>query len=366
MSNGGGDAAAAPRTLQPRPQPQVVPPAAGRGNNFDAIRLIAALLVLVSHQWFFLGERQPIIAGHTLGELAVMMFFIISGYLVAESWYRDPHLVRFLLRRALRLWPALAVATCVIALASAAITSETARAYFAGALPGFVGHNLQLRVVYTLPGVFTDAPGALAAVNGSWWTIPVEARCYLWLALLGLIGLRRRWLSLLALAAAAALYVRTLPGHADADAGHNLKYLYVGFFMTGLSVRQFRAEILKHRALGATAGIALLAIAFAARSHDLAAWVVLGPATLAFGTQGTPWVRSAGRFGDLSYGIYVYAYFVQQLSVRIWPGRLFPIATLLVATSVTVALAWCSWHAVEAPALLLKRRLRTWFPDGAA
>lgn len=80
-----------------------------RSNNFDAIRLVAALLVLCSHQLFFLGIDNPTIAGFTLGELAVMTFFVISGYLVADSWYRDPHLVRFLGRRFLRIWPALAL-----------------------------------------------------------------------------------------------------------------------------------------------------------------------------------------------------------------------------------------------------------------
>lgn len=335
------------------------------GNNFDAMRLVAALLVLCSHQLFFLGMAQPLVAGHTLGEIAVMMFFVISGYLVAESWYRDPHLVRFLLRRFLRIWPALAVATIVIALASAVITILPLREYFGDAARHFVARNLQLRVVFTLPGVFGDSTSAAKmAVNGSWWTIPVEARCYLYLAVLGLIGLRRRWISLLAFAIVAVLYLRTLPGHSQANAAHNLKFLYIGFFVTGLCARQFMAEILRHRVGSLMIAVALLVVALAARRSDLAEWVVVAPMVLVMGSLSTPWVRAAGRFGDLSYGIYIYAYFVQQLSVRYWPGASFA-ASVVVAVMVTAGLAWCSWHAVEAPALGLKRHLRRWFPDKA-
>ena len=169
-------------------------------NNFDAVRLAAALLVLCSHQFFLLGKAQPSPTGNTLGELAVMVFFVISGYLVAQSWYRDPHVVRFILRRFLRLWPALAVATMFIALVSACITTVPMRDYFGNALWHFITHNLQLRIDYTLPGVFGNTSSkAMSSVNGSWWTIPLEMKCYLYLAILGLIGLRRRWASLLVL-----------------------------------------------------------------------------------------------------------------------------------------------------------------------
>lgn len=335
-------------------------------NNFDAIRLFAALLVLGSHQWFFLGGTQPLIAGYSLGEIAVMMFFAISGFLVAESWYRDPHLLRFLGRRLLRIWPALAVATLVIALVAAFFTSVPWHDYFGSATRRFVGHNLQFRVVYDLPGVFAASPSAaMQAVNGSWWSIPVELRCYLLLAVLGLIGLRRRWVSLLALLAVGILCLQTLPGHPKADALHHLKYLCIGFFVTGIGARQFLPELLRFRVYLGGIGVAVLIAAIITGEHDLSVWLVIAPLTLILGSLSTPWVRAAGRFGDLSYGIYIYAYFVQQLVVRYWPGKASFVASTIVAVLATAAVAWCSWHAVEAPALGLKRHLRRWFPDNA-
>lgn len=337
-----------------------------RNNNFDAIRLVAALLVMVSHQMFFAGRAEPFIEGRTLGTIAVLVFLLISGYLVAESWYRDPHIARFAARRFLRIWPALAVATFVIALAGVALTTVPVHQYFGHAWWRFVGNNLRLRVTYQLPGVFmgSQAP-AMRAVNGSWWSIPLETKCYLYLAIFGLIGLRRRWLSVIALIAVVALYVGTLPGHPHAQHFHNIELLCTAFFLTGMCARQFRADLARFRFTLLGLGVAVFLAALFAGLHDLVLWVVLAPLVLMFGSVSTPWVRSAGRFGDLSYGTYIYAYFIQQLSVRYWPGGHAVVASIVVAMLATLVLAWCSWHAVEAPALRLKRHLRHWAPDGA-
>lgn len=176
----------------------------------------------------------------------------------------------------------------------------------------------------------------------------LEAKCYLYLAILGLIGLRRRWLSVLTLVVVTVLYVGTLPGHAHAERLHNIKLLCTAFFVTGTCVRQFTAEILRFRTVLLGLGAAVLVAALVAGLHDLVLWVALTPLVLVSGSLSTPWVRSAGRFGDLSYGAYIYAYFIQQLSVRYWPVGHALAGSIVVAVSVTLVLAWCSWHAVEA------------------
>jgi len=79
-------------------------------NNFDGVRLAAALCVLASHQCLMSGLPEPRIVGPlTLGGFAVLVFFAISGYLVASSWSADPEAWRFAARRFLRIWPAYAV-----------------------------------------------------------------------------------------------------------------------------------------------------------------------------------------------------------------------------------------------------------------
>ena len=75
-------------------------PATHPGNNFDAIRVVAATMVLYSHHFALTGQMEPSFFGiHSLGGLAVTIFFVLSGYLVNASWQRDPNLWRFGLRR---------------------------------------------------------------------------------------------------------------------------------------------------------------------------------------------------------------------------------------------------------------------------
>lgn len=79
-------------------------------NNLDAVRLAAAGMVLFGHSFVFLGQREPLfLSWLPLGPLGVYIFFTISGYLVSESWHRDPHLLRFFQRRLLRILPGLAI-----------------------------------------------------------------------------------------------------------------------------------------------------------------------------------------------------------------------------------------------------------------
>jgi peptidoglycan/LPS O-acetylase OafA/YrhL len=84
----------------------------------------------------------------------------------------------------------------------------------------------------------------------------------------------------------------------------------------------------------------------------MASWVVLPIVVMAFGLACHPWlVRMHAR--DYSYGIYIYAFPVQQTLVSIWPQM--SLFVYLLSTFVTtVALAALSWHFVEKPALKLK------------
>ena len=102
-----------------------------RLNNLNLLRLIAAFAVMVSHAWPIVhgpGTPEPLQAtGYTLGTIAVMVFFGLSGFLIAASWLRDPSPGRFVRRRARRILPGLwgMLALCVFVLGPIASTLGT-------------------------------------------------------------------------------------------------------------------------------------------------------------------------------------------------------------------------------------------------
>src|SRR5215472_2305152 len=101
-------------------------------NSFDLLRLIAATGVLLCHQFQVLGRPQPIILGETLASFfAVLVFFALSGRLITQSWERDPQVKHFLLKRCLRIFPALiVVVTLTVFVVGPISTSLSQREYF--------------------------------------------------------------------------------------------------------------------------------------------------------------------------------------------------------------------------------------------
>lgn len=174
-------------------------------NAFDFVRFAAAFSVLFSHSFPLCGIREPLLVfGLPLANIAVYVFFVISGFLVYQSWARDPSLGRFAARRGLRLLPALVVAVCVtVFVIGPLMTTLPLVQYFRGADTWtYLLSNASLVVGrYTLPGVFESNPYP-AAVNGSLWTLRYEALMYIILAAFGVAARRvhTRWACLVLLA----------------------------------------------------------------------------------------------------------------------------------------------------------------------
>lgn len=165
-------------------------------NNFEFLRIFAALAVLISHHFPLSNLGEPSIPGViSLGGVAVMIFFSISGFLVTQSWLSDRNAFRFLLRRFLRIWPALTMVVFLsVFVLGPILSSLSISEYFLHKATWDYLKNILMKIHFLLPGVFTDKPGG-AAVNGSLWTIPFEVRCYIALGILGALTLlrSRRW-----------------------------------------------------------------------------------------------------------------------------------------------------------------------------
>lgn len=337
-------------------------------NAFDVLRMTAAAAVLYSHSFPLLGLPEPEpLPGLTWGRLAVAVFFGISGFLVAQSWESDSHGLRFLARRALRIFPGLLVLALLSALVlGPAVTVLPLAEYFSAAATwSYIGEAGMGLGGTSLPGVFADNPFP-GAVNGSLWTLEYEILMYIGLALAGAL-LPHAWLgaasfgSALLLAIfwlwrrAADLDTLPVPGLWRLGVEVVLDWLaWLGvFFCVGTCLQWFRSRVPFSAPVAAT-GLGVLPFVDNPLALTGMLWIAVPYAAVVFALAAPRWLQLVRGY-DYSYGIYIYAFPVQQLCAQV-EGRW--IEVLLLSAAVTLAAAAISWHLIEKPALTLKKRLK--------
>lgn len=329
-------------------------------NNFDFLRLLMSLAVVVSHQYSVAGRHPPFISDFIyLGTAGVLGFFALSGYLVMGSWNNDPHVLRFAARRVLRMLPGLIVMTLLVVLVlGPMVSTEPMGRYFSSAATWKYFSVLRLwNFEENLPGVFTGNPGG-SSVNASLWSIPVEVRCYLALLFAGGLGLlpNKRLLPAAILIYFGAIYA--LFSH-ETNAGlYKLYWKLAVVFMVGVVLFQVGAWWQPRRLMSGTLVGVFGAVLWWSGYREVAYLLILGFGIVFIGTACWPMISKAGRFGDLSYGTYIYSFPVQQTFIWATDNRYSVLQGLMVCVPVTLALAWMSWHYVEAPALRLKKWIR--------
>lgn len=326
----------------------------GRADNCDTIRLLAAVMVLLAHAFPLAqgnSENEPILLisnrQATAGSIAVAIFFVISGYLITRSFQARPDPVRFVTHRVLRIVPAYAVMLVIVTCVMGPIVSDLSAADYFTASETWVYLFWNLTfispVATSLPGVFLDNPYP-RAINGSLWTLPIEVECYVLVLLLGLAGLLTRFWVLVVLAIALVVPMIWLVGE---------RATLYGCFFAGSAIWLWRPPWVGWVAAGCFA--AWLGALF---SSGLAiASPVFGAYALLYVAFGAP-IRlpRVNRWGDLSYGTYIWAFPVQQLVALGLGSMITWYFSVLVSLPIVLLLAWLSWRAIEAPALRWKSR----------
>src|SRR4051812_32564152 len=157
-----------------------------RPNNFDALRLYAALMVIYGHGFNMTGGIGPGLWGVPFARVGLDVFFAISGYLVTDSWERAPWLHTYLWKRALRILPGLIACVALSALLLGPLVSHLPpERYFTDLSTYKYLANIAFYQRLYLPGVFEGLHFS-GVVNGSLWSLLPEALCYLTVPLLGL------------------------------------------------------------------------------------------------------------------------------------------------------------------------------------
>lgn len=333
-------------------------------NNFHLIRHAAALMVIIGHAYPITGQVGiPSVLGMGIHTLGVKIFFVLSGYLIVDSYLRDPNLFRFFLRRILRLFPALlfvVIATIFIIGPYATVVNLTD--YFSNLQTYLYLRNIALYIIYYLPGVFEDNPIKFA-MNGSLWTLPVEFFCYTLIGLILLLKNRNLIIFIsLSLFFVICFWLYTL----NTTKTDTLLVIYatnvkasasiIIYFLIGSVIRLF--NIAKKLSLQ----FFIIALIFFVSIPNFsliqfAAPLVLIPVgtfSFAFSKPILKWINK----GDISYGLYLWAFpigqllYNKQIATTLYTSIFFTILF-------TVPVAFLSWYLIEKPALRLKPRIKT-------
>ena len=333
----------------------------GFTSGFDYLRIFLSVAVLIWHSATVgLGAdfAKELFADHLRGLVSLILpcFFALSGFLVAGSLLRTTSLVEFAALRGIRLVPALFVEVVLSALILGPIvTSVTLSRYFADQTFFEYFGNMVGRIRMHLPGVFVGMPAG-DVVNASLWTLPYELECYVVLGLLALLGLHRRpYVFLLsAVTANVGLFLLshwTQTDYTDRPPGRML----VASFLFGVVLHLFKQRIRLSPAMFAVC----LAATFAFLSFQQTAYLApafAAYATVYIGLKNPPKLSFLKR-NDLSYGIYLYAFPIQQTVAFSFPSLNSWWFNVVLALPITCLFAYVSWNFVEAPFMSNKKRI---------
>jgi peptidoglycan/LPS O-acetylase OafA/YrhL len=325
-------------------------------NNFDFIRLVASIAVIFAHAFPLTGSGEDPLAKLSnyhfgLGGLAVTTFFVISGFLITRSFERTKTLKDYFTARALRIYPALFVVIVLSALILGPIfTTHSWSAYFSDIKTYKYFTNIfALRIQNSLPGVF-HSNNFPDFINGSLWSLPVEMLCYVLVAVVGLI-VKGRLKFGLSLGVFVSVYLYFHPEMVNKPQ----YYQNIFYFFSGGCFYMLRHKI---RMNYITAGLMLLIFIGSIKIPGIILNMVVSGISFTYlvlfiGFIKNSPVEHVTKYGDFSYGLYIWAFPVQQiLSLKFSDWNAYE--NFAVSTMITFLLAVLSWHLIEKRALSYK------------
>ncbi len=331
----------------------------GRGNNLDALRLFAALLVVFSHSFVITGAGylEPPFYRNNYGALGVNIFFFISGFLITRSFLQKKSVWRYLWSRFLRIFPALIVVVMgTVFILGPVFTELTPGEYFAdGRTYSYLSNMTLYGLNYYIPGVFESNPFEIR-VNAPLWTLEYEFTFYLLIIPLGFLGaLKHRWiipgLFLIALVLN-FFHIGALTDLYTLNIFHAIRFFI--YFSAGMTAYLYRDSIPLNGKFCLLILALLIGGAFTAGFGDTLFVFPLCYLVLYVGYSPRIKLGWLTRRGDYSYGIYIWAWPVQQAVFSLSGSQMGGWLNLLIAGSFAVLLGAASWHWLEKRMLSLK------------
>ncbi|WP_211222101.1 acyltransferase family protein [Nocardioides halotolerans] len=374
-----------------------------RANSIGFFRWLMAFLVIFSHAGpiagFYHGEDLGVQISdeQSLGGVAVAGFFFFSGFLITRS-RRRTGVVRYFWRRCLRIMPAFWTALLLTAfvLAPIAWRRET------GSMGGFWNADVDSPLTYVYQNMFLkldqrNIAGMGSSVpfakeggydwNGSAWTLQYEFKAYIMVGLIGLLGVlgyaASKWVSTFVAVGIIALNAMLWTGHVNIFTWDNLLSRVFGHSWLVDKVDAFLFAPFGHPFLGDPFNLMLLApfafgmlfalwgdkipvsdvlavvaIAVALFTYDQGGWNAGGQFGLLYFLMwgAIRWTRLQHweKFGDFSYGVYIFAWPLMMFACYFGLQERGMLVYFAVLTIAVHAIAFCSWHLIEKPAMSLK------------
>lgn len=345
---------------------------ADRKNNLNIIRLFASLMVLYMHSFSVCisdssGDITYFLTNHKQlsGGLAVDIFFIISGFLITRSYDRSKNLWSYIKARFLRIWPLLFVVVMVTAfIIGPIISSCTLAEYFQPEVLKFLRNALFINTYSYLPGVFNYHYNH--SLNGSLWTLQYEVICYILVVLTAFI-----WRKVKAAAPAVVVILAGLYYYSTYVAAFSFGPLSANFVSNFVRLAMFFAmgmtyycyeDKIKLEFKGFCLAFAGLVVGILFFDFEYF-FALFGSYMIFYIAFQKHFVASwYDRVGDLSYGIYIMAFPIQQIWLDMvgHPTEHYntmtmnPYLNMVLTILIVLPLSWFTWHYIEEPCLRLK------------
>ncbi len=333
-----------------------------RNNNFDFLRFLAALQVLILHCIICFGEHVP---WFVLCLDGVAVFFVISGFLVTRSWYDKPNIFLFLKKRILRIFPALILVVLFTALIlGPLVTTLPLKEYFTDSTFFDYLKNIFLyEIHHVLPGVFETNP-LNTSVNASLWTLPLEFFMYCLIAVFGFIKiLNKKYFHLIFITFTILCFF--VVAHTNIFVfkhNHNYGKLFdfLSLFFISSCFYIYRKKIVLSFTIFLICLVIFISgVAVTFKVHlvfEFFRFISLPYMVLYIAYSKIPYINNFGKYGDFSYGIYLWAFPVSQTLIYFWQSK-FNLFTYIVSVfAITLFIAILSFKFIERPALKLKNK----------
>lgn len=348
-----------------------------RYNNLNFIRTLLAISVLYSHCYvIFYGtehEVEPLMILSNdqlgIGTLAVNFFFLISGFLILMSWQNKPDFISFLKRRIARIFPGFIVASLLCLFLFAPLGTGDFykplgywKLYFQSIDWKLISLNILQLIEPQPPWTLKNAPIS-NSINAPMWTIRYEFICYLIVPLLGLLRITKiKYLILLMFLLIFGTFVyqtyaevwfwdwkTDIPG-----IGQPNNYIRFGtYFLGGMSVYLFRENLIRSRWFLLVSVIVIVNSVFYFDSLVITLPIFGSYILFHLAFARSYSLSSFSQWGDFSYGVYLFAWPIQQLVVLYFEQYLDIALMFILSLGATLVLAYFSWHYVEKPFLNL-------------